>query len=336
MKSLTRRATGLGAAAALVMSALALGTPAQSAPGPAADRPKLSGPIGLAEQAQAKQYWTAQRMKNAVPGARLLKGRNLSKDIAPVARGTATVIEGTQAPQSATGQGVSNAYGGGLYTGSGKVVRTTGKVFFNLRGADYQCSGSSVIAANESLVQTAGHCLNEGPGRFASSFIFVPQYRNGSAPYGQFAATRLATTSQWGNGGDINYDVGYATVGTAGGRTLADTVGTQGVGFSLRRNATMYAFGYPASYPYDGSKLAWCSGSTFRDSFGGTGSQGMRCNMTGGSSGGPWFIDYNASTGVGTLNSVNSFGYNTSSQRDIMYGPYFGSTVQSLYNAVRN
>ena len=57
----------------------------------------------------------------------------------------------------------------------------------------------------------------------------------------------------------------------------------------------------------------------------GTQSQGIPCNMTGGSSGGPWLINNNS-----TINSVNSFGYQ--GVRNVMFGPYFGSDIQSAYS----
>ena len=107
------------------------------------------------------------------------------------------------------------------------------------------------MAGSESLVQTAGHCLNEGPGEFATNVVFIPQYRDGAAPFGQFTATELFTTEQWRTAGDLDYDVGYAKVGTANGSTLADAVGAQGIGFNLERGEEMYAFGYPAAAPYD-------------------------------------------------------------------------------------
>ena len=96
----------------------------------------------------------------------------------------------------------------------------------------------------------------------------------------------------------------------------------------------MYAFGYPAVGRYDGSKLAWCHGAVSSDTQG-TSDQGMNCNMTGGSSGGPWFINYDEGTGVGTLNSLNSFKYSTLGLLggNKMFGPYFGSVVQNLYNS---
>ena len=58
-------------------------------------------------------------------------------------------------------------------------------------------------------------------------------------------------------------------------------------------------------------------------------------HTTGGSSGGPWFINYDEATGLGTLNSLNSFKYSTLGLLggNRMFGPYFGSVVQALYSS---
>jgi V8-like Glu-specific endopeptidase len=308
---------------------------ATASPDAAAEKsgPAVSTSVSKAAQEKAKDYWTSSRMKAAKDGSLLVRDRSTVHAGRTVAQGSPVIHRGTAAKAPVSKP--NRAYGGGYYTGGGKVVATTGKVFFTLGGTDYVCSGSSTTAANQSLVQTAGHCLNEGPGSFATRFTFVPAYRDGSAPYGQFAATNLYTSSQWANGGDLNYDIGYAKVGTSGGRTLTAAVGAQGVGFNLARGATMYAFGYPAASPYNGERLAWCNGVVAADTWGGSSDQGMVCNMTGGSSGGPWFISYSTSSGVGTLNSLNSFKYNGGPQANRMFGPYFGSVVQGVYNAAQ-
>jgi hypothetical protein len=70
-----------------------------------------------------------------------------------------------------------------------------------------------------------------------------------------------------------------------------------------------------------------------QDTVGGSTDQGLDCNMTGGSSGGPWFVNYSESTGVGTLNSVNSFKYRGGNMRNYMFGPYLGSVAQTLYSS---
>jgi V8-like Glu-specific endopeptidase len=288
--------------------------------------------VPQAAQQRAETYWTPERLRSAKPGDLLLAGRDLAEATGDVARGVEKVVRGTVASTSKglLGLDLLADGGGALYDGGGAVVRTTGKVFFTLGGTNYQCSGSSVVSGSDSLVQTAGHCLNEGPGAFATNFVFIPQYRDGAAPFGQFTATELFTTEQWRTAGDLDYDVGYAKVGTANGSTLADAVGAQGIGFNLERGAEMYAFGYPAAAPYDGSKLAWCFGTVAADPLG-SADQGLTCDMTGGSSGGPWFIDYDAASGIGTLNSLNSFKYNLALLNGRMYGPYFGSVIEDLY-----
>ena len=56
----------------------------------------------------------------------------------------------------------------------------------------------------------------------------------------------------------------------------------------------------------------------------------MPCNMTGGSSGGPWLSGFNETTGAGTLSSVNSYGYGNTA---VMYGPKFNTRTEATYNA---
>ena len=111
---------------------------------------------------------------------------------------------------------------------------------------------------------------------------------------------------------------------TANGSTLTGTVGGQGIAFSQPRGLFYNAYGYPAAGKFNGQTLKSCSGTATNDPYG-TQSQGIPCDMTGGSSGGPWLIDNNT-----VINSLNSFGYQ--GVRNTMFGPYFGSQIQSAYN----
>src|SRR5665811_1321231 len=151
--------TGLG-----VMMALALiSTPANAAPDAAKaspSQPVASSTVSGAKQHAAQTYWTADRMRSAKPGDRLLRGKSLADITSKVAAGKPVTKAGT-AGKSRGGKALL-ASGGGYYTGGGNVVKTTGKVFFTLGGSNYQCSGSSAVSNNESVVQTAGHCVNEG------------------------------------------------------------------------------------------------------------------------------------------------------------------------------
>ncbi|MFE0026998.1 trypsin-like serine peptidase [Amycolatopsis sp. NPDC059021] len=307
MKRTSVRATVLAAITGLAMTVL--GLPAEAAPGPAVHRAADTP----AKAKAVSGYWTAEAMRSAIPLDKLLQApRGVLKD---VAKGLGTVI-----PQS-----VPN--GGGAWTGGGKVTKTAGRVFFTFNGRKASCSGDAVTSTNGSVVVTAGHCVKY-QGTWHTDWVFVPGYDNGNAPYGQWTASKTLTTPQWEASEDMNYDVGMAVVNQLDGKRLTDVVGAQGIAFNQARNQTMYTFGYPAAAPYDGTKLIYCSGPTITD-FLLTQDHGMGCNMTGGSSGGPWFLNFDEATGTGVQASVNSFGYTF--LPNYMFGPYFGADAQTLY-----
>jgi V8-like Glu-specific endopeptidase len=329
-----RRNSLVGAAAATLAATALAWTPSAAATPAAVQAGPDSVEVHAAAESRSEHrrivgYWTQARMRNAVPGDRLVAGRSKDSAGGSVQRGTPTVI-GPRAKPSRQGKpGTSQDGTGGYYTGGGEIVETTGKVFFTLGGTNYVCSGSATTSSNRDVVLTAGHCLNEGPGDYATNFAFVPAYDDGDRPFGTFTARALVTTSQWAESGDFDYDVGYAVMNALGGQHLTDVVGSQGIGFNQARGELTYAFGYPAARPYDGTDIAYCYDTVFADTYYGSQDQGMDCDMTGGSSGGPWLIDYDSTAGTGTLNSVNSFGYR--GVKDVMWGPYLGSVAQSAY-----
>ena len=300
--------------AALVASAL-LAAPTAAVAAPPSGSPGVDHvAVPTAESAAAAQYWTPERMRGAIPADVLVADRVASTPASEVAKG-APVTYGKPAPA----QDVD------LFATSEAPVANIGKVFFTLGGRNYVCSANSVSAANGSVVSTAGHCVHGGRGKFASRWIFVPAYENGAAPYGQWAATSFSAPTQWTKGGDITYDTAFVKVASLNGRTLAQAVGASAIAFNQARGLAYEAFGYPAAAPFDGQTLQSCAGTASADPYGQTQSQGIPCDMTGGSSGGPWFL------GSGAQNSLNSFGYNNIP--NVMFGPYYGSVAQTAYAA---
>ncbi|HZE37237.1 MAG TPA: peptidase [Stackebrandtia sp.] len=265
----------------------------------------------------ASDHWTSQRMKDAKLLDVSLEGKDLS---AKVKVGAQHDVDPTLADS-----------GGDPWSGGGDVVHTSGRVFFTFQGKDAACSGDAVTSTNGSTVLTAGHCVKY-QGTWHTNWVFVPGYDNGQAPYGKWSASKTLTTPQWEADEDENYDVGAAVVSPLDGKKLTDTVGGQGLSFNGEYNQNMYAFGFPAEDPYDGEKLIYCAGQTTQDVLL-THDHGLSCDMTGGSSGGPWFVDFDESTGAGKQASVNSFGYTF--LPGVMYGPYFGDDVQNLYNTAQ-
>jgi len=250
-------------------------------------------------------YWTPERMEAATP-AELQFG------------GTAEQAKAEAAPLPWTSEEITTPY-------TQAPTSTHGKVFFTLGGGDYVCSGTALLSGNKSVVWTAGHCVNEGPGAFATNWQFVPAYKDGSAPLGVYVAENLLTPTAWKNSGDFSYDLGAAVVGPASGTALTDRVGGRGIAFNTSRSQTYQSYGYPAAPPFTGERLWRCTSPLQTSDTGANpATLGIGCDMTGGSSGGGWVVGSN-------VVSVNSYGYDN--QPDVMYGPYQGSVAQSLYNA---
>lgn len=211
--------------------------------------------------------------------------------------------------------------------------RTHGKVFFKINGADYVCSGTVVPSAADDLMLTAGHCVYDAGGTdaYVQELIFVPGYRDGNAPLGIWPAETLATTTQW-QAENFNYDLAFAKVSPVGGRELEAVAGARGIAFNQPRDQAYQAYGYPAGPPFDGETLRVCDSAYFADDPyylpPGPAPMGIGCDMTGGSSGGGWV------TAGGYVASVTSFGYNTLTERNHLYGPYFESVAKNLYAGV--
>lgn len=302
---MTRRSFTLLAAAAgslMVAAGIAPAAGAGNVPDHAVERHAAA--TTKAEQAAVASYWTPARMAAATP-----RGATINP----------------KAPPPGKGPGGGGGGGGGSSADAVQVPAESrhGKVFFTMGGSNYVCSGTATASSNGDVVTTAGHCLNEGPGGYATNFAFVPAYDTNSRPYGTWVAEELLTTSQWANSGDFNHDVGFAVMAENGGQSLTQVVGSFPIAFNLGYGLRFEAYGYPAATPYNGQKLWRCSGVAGQDTRG-TADHRLPCSMTGGSSGGGWITN-------GALNSVNSFGYR--GEKNVMYGPYFGNIEQSVYQA---
>jgi hypothetical protein len=318
-----------GAGALLAVGAL-LGLALQTTPA-SADSGGIapSSTVTKAAQERAAGQWTAERMREATPAEDLLGigSRAVERAGKAVPRGEELKVP----PLGSLGGSKALPEPGGPWSGGGDVVKTTGRVFFKFDGRDASCSGDAVTSDNGSTVITAGHCVKY-QGKWHTDWVFVPGYHDGEAPHGKWTAKKTLTTPQWEASEDMNFDVGAAVVDPLDGKKLTDVVGGQGLSFNAEYNTTMYSFGFPAADPYDGEKLIYCSGTTFQDVLL-TKDHGLSCNMTGGSSGGPWFTEFDEATGKGLQSSVNSFGYTF--LPNTMFGPYFGEDAKKLYETAQ-
>jgi hypothetical protein len=269
---------------------------------PAASAAQVKTKAVAQDKAAVKKYWTAERMRNAIPANKVLSGTFAAKQ-----KSAAALAPATQIPPPYTSQPTS----------------TNGKVFFTDDGLNYVCSGTALLSGNNSTVWTAGHCVHDGASNFHTNWTFVPAYADGSRPYGTWTARTLLTTSGWASSGDFSYDNGAAVVSPNGGSSLTSVVGGRSPSFNSARQQQYAAHGYPAGAPFNGQRLWRCdSALQYDDTSANPPTMGIDCDMTGGSSGGGWIAG-------GGVASVNSYGYST--LPNVMFGPYQGSVAQSLY-----
>lgn len=293
--------------------------------------------VDAREQALSR-YWTPERMKAALPDSEL-PAMKAAQAAAPKVGALATKPQGPSAridaaapatqPQATDTSGVSPQAYYPNYPVGHPVARTYGKVFFTSAGLNYVCSGTIVNTEGKSTVWTAAHC-NTSNLAWHYNWTFVPNYSNGSAPYGNWYAYQLwATTAFFNNNNDFANDVGAAIMNRSGGWRITDYLGGQGIAWNYAIGQYMYAFGYPQGAPFNGCCLVGENGASYN---GGGGTVFMVNYMTGGSSGGAWLFTFDGNWGY--INGHNDFKYNNAPQ--YMYSPYYGNQVASLYNTVRN
>ncbi|WP_433349692.1 trypsin-like serine peptidase [Microtetraspora malaysiensis] len=307
-------------------------------------------PAGVVDHTAAAApaaYWTPERMAGALPidllsSAVMRVGALAERLVSPRSVPLSAVRplgvdQRTIARSSAVGSPVSMALGtatnGTQWAGGGAIRTTVGRVFLTLSGVDFVCSGTAVRSANRDVVATAGHCVKDGTGAWAENWTFVPGYESGRRPYGSYPARRMFVAGPWARDANDGYDVGMVAVSDRGGRHLADAVGAQTIGWNAPRGRQTYTFGFPADAPYNGEHLLYCAGVPSDDPYKKTQDQGLKCNLTAGASGGPWFSGFDPVTGRGQLTSVSSFKY--SNDNGSMYGPYFGNEVKQVFDAAQ-
>ena len=323
----TRRSAIVAGLALLLWAPVTGAPPAQAALRHAGDSPLTA--------AQVSTYWTAARMANAKPVG-LLKASGVAPQVA-----TSEQAAGDSVVRTATSSTAVSFSSFELTDTTSFPNRVHGKVFFTRPGAgNFVCSGTVVDAGNRSTVITAGHCVHSG-GAWSTNFAFAPGYRSvnggGNAPYGVWAASDESAPQPWVDSENLKYDVGAAVIAmNTSGQSLENVVGGRGIVFNQATSQGYRSYGYPAqatsAHSFDGTRLWACDSSPpIADSpttASGPNTLGIGCDMTAGSSGGGWVT--NPSSGY--LNGVNSYKY--TSQPNMMYGPYFGSTIQSLYSFV--
>ncbi|HLR84717.1 MAG TPA: hypothetical protein VK059_07180 [Nocardioidaceae bacterium] len=296
--------------------------------------PYLSKAVNNSQSRMAglRQYWTPERMANAVPADRLT--RQALKHQTPASRARPEPVKPSTLAKPAAASGQNSAARRKL-----RKSKTIGKVFFRTaRGVDMVCSGAAINSKRKNMVITAGHCLNGGRGKaWHRRWIFVPGYGPGrKARHGIYPATRLVALRGWIKRSNFNFDVGLALVKPGRGtkKRLVRKVGGYGLqtGKGFRRKVT--AIGY-SQVRFKGDKQKKCRRKTHRRPR--TRQLAMRCRvLTPGASGGPW-VKGRIRLKKGSRSFVNGVNSNINRPRrpTRIRSPYFGRAVRKMYRAYR-
>jgi V8-like Glu-specific endopeptidase len=235
--------------------------------------------------------------------------------------------------------------------------RATGKLFFLIGQDTYMCSASLI---KKGVVVTAAHCVaNYGQQQWYTGWQFIPGYRNGVAPYGIQTAYQAWVMSNYLTGNDNCYVYGVVCPDDVAVIILNYMPGTKAY-VGKRTGIYGYAYddygftsdlthitqlGYPAgldnalymertdSYGY--SDVTYSNNTV------------IGSNMDGGSSGGPWLINFgidpvltgetNGSAPVNnTVVGVTGWGYTDKSYKEQGASPFTSGNIVPLVSAACN
>ncbi|WP_326597848.1 trypsin-like serine peptidase [Streptomyces sp. NBC_01803] len=203
------------------------------------------------------------------------------------------------------------------------AIPTVGKLIWDAGGGRLGlCSGAVVDAPNGSVVATAAHCARtrEQP-EPPPEVWFVPGYDHARDTWREdgWRVASFHTPEGWDVARDtaeiLPHDYAFLTLAEKDGRTVQEAHGANRLAFEpLKEGEWVAALGYPAAAPYDGESLRYCAGGTDVLTEGEAQEPNLGglllddCDMTAGSSGGPWLRDYDRATESGTLVAVMSVG----------------------------
>ncbi|REE96560.1 trypsin-like serine peptidase [Thermomonospora umbrina] len=262
----------------------------------------VSNAVSAVAARDVESYWTPERMAKAAPvtGRDSTSGRT---GVAGAAR-TATTYDG---------------------------VRTVGALFFNNGAGDRYCTGVVVASRSKMLILTAAHCIHGGRGKgYARKVAFVPQYDRGRRPFGTWPARRLFVHRLWATQSDPDVDYGVVSLHPrpSDKRRIQQVVGSNRIAINRGYVNTVYVTGYPRIRSDRRDRPIRCWTRTSRHS---RFQIRMECNgFYGGTSGSPWLLNFNSSTGTGYINGVLG-GYLAGG--DVhwrSYAAYFDKDIMSL------
>ncbi|WP_042367223.1 trypsin-like serine peptidase [Streptacidiphilus neutrinimicus] len=221
-----------------------------------------------------------------------------------------------------------SAHGGKTATApANQITARVGAIFAHSGAGDHFCTGSVVQSQGQSMVVTAAHCVHGGKGgNYNTDIVFVPGYRDGAEPQGEWPIRSIVVDQRWIDSSDPDLDVAFLVLGSVDGKTIASVLGGNKLGVNAGFGRTVALTGYPANA---GEPIA-CFNTTTQQS---TYQMKISCPaFPGGTSGSPWLTGFDRATRTGTVIGVIGGYQQGGDTPDVSYSPYFDDDVLALYN----
>jgi len=240
-------------------------------------------------------------------------------------------------------------------TASFYPYRATGKLFFNIGTAPFICSASLI---KPGIIVTAAHCVaNYGQRTFYSGWQYVPSYDNGTAPYGVWTVSAVRILTAYYDGTDncavagvVCPDDVAVLVATPKNAVYPGSItGWYGYAWNYGSNPQglkhVTQLGYPRALD-QGVLMQRNDAQGFIDPASSNNTI-IGSLMTGGSSGGPWIINFGlpptlsegvsfgAGTGYDYVIHVTSWGYKDNPEiKQQGASPFTDRNIMNLVNVV--
>jgi V8-like Glu-specific endopeptidase len=306
---------------------------------------QLNGVVSSADAnaAATSAYWTAARMRSAVPLdiGHYARGPVATQSAVSAPAGAPGFVSGWRpgsgpqpSPFASTSGGFDQTlttppfaapgfptdfinyapfqrftWGGSLFT---FPIGTVGKLFFRQGTGNFVCSASVI---GRSTLATAGHCVSNGAGSFSTNVRFCPSWEpdGTDSVRGCWNGVSMTTTTRWHTLSDIDRDVGCIVTATTGSRVankIGNVTGILGRAFNWPTRQATWALGYPQGAPFNGNRLTVATSTEWYQLNRNAGdpqlSKYIGSDMTGGSSGGPWWLNQRSLINGGEAPAVDN------------------------------
>lgn len=203
-----------------------------------------------------------------------------------------------------------------------------GALFVRGDNGNHFCTASVVHSPGGDLLLTAAHCIERGDGvpGVGRDIVFVPGYRDGKQPFGEWSVEKVVIPAGWTSNADPDDDIGFIVVNPKDGTNIEHLLGANRLVTGASPPYAVHVTGYPSS----SEEPVSCT--TNATTFSPTQQQFECAGFQGGTSGSPWVTNFDRTTHTGDVVGTIG-GYEQGGDTDeVSYSVRFGPDVRALYD----